>query len=147
MSLGLPLLAKLRRAENGKACDLPTFEKLFDDEDGLHRLSHAHVVGNEEAHRALLAESHDEGHHLVAAGSEAEFRRAAKGTGRGTEGEAGGIEQKSGGTDAAEVRLGGGIELGGADIAFPGQGHEDPADVLLPTIQRLETKQVVPLRW
>ena len=91
--LALPLLAKMRRADDGEALDLAAIEQLADDQAGFNGLADADVVGDQEPDR-LLAERHEQRHQLVGTWLDAEIGERAERAGAGAQLEAHGIAQE-----------------------------------------------------
>ena len=61
-----PLVHEVRRTEDDGAIDVAAVEQLAGNQQGLDRLAHADVVGDQQAHRIEL-ERHQQRHELVSA--------------------------------------------------------------------------------
>ena len=60
----LPLLAQMRRTDNGKPFDFPAVEKFPDDQPGFYGLADAYIVRDQETYGVQL-ESQEQGRELV----------------------------------------------------------------------------------
>ena len=80
LQLGDPLVHEVRGAEDDGAIDVAAVEKLARDEQGLNRLAHPDVVGDEQAHGVEL-ERHQQRHELVGARLDRDLSKAPKRSG------------------------------------------------------------------
>jgi hypothetical protein len=112
----VPLFDEVGRAEHGQTADLAAVDELPRDHAGLDRLTHAHVVGDQEANDVLL-HGHQQGHQLVDLGLDRDIAEGAERPGTRTKFELQGITQET----SAIVRagLGGirGIEISRTNLA------------------------------
>lgn len=110
----VPLIAKVGRAENGKAFDFAPVDKLAGNEQRFDGFPDADVVGDEKAER-VEAEGHEKGDKLIDARTDGD---PAEGTERGgalAQGQAGGLPEEMSAGRVGDVICRGQGEPGGGD--------------------------------
>jgi len=124
----LPLVAEVRRTEDGDAANFAPGQEFARDEQRLNGLAHAHVVGDEEAD-GVEAEGHEEGDELVGARADGDAPQGAEGAGTVPQGEASGVSEEFGGEGVGGVVGGRERELRGLQLLHAplDQGEVDPA--------------------
>ena len=90
-----PLLTQVRRADHSDRADLTAVEQLAGDQQRLHRLAEAHLIGDQQPRDALL-ERHQQRHQLVSARFQGQVAEAAEWPGTGAELEQQGIAHQQG---------------------------------------------------
>ncbi len=98
----LPLVAQARWAQHAKPPDLAAVVEFSGDEQGLYRLAHAHVVGDEHPHR-IEPQRHQERHELVGAGPDGDPSERPKRGGPFAQGEPRRLPQEVGAGRVGEV--------------------------------------------
>lgn len=80
----LPLLAQVRRADNGEPFDISAVEQFPGNQGRLDGLADTHIVGDEQTDGVEL-QRHEQGHELVGARFDVEIAEAPEGPGAGAE--------------------------------------------------------------
>lgn len=123
--LGLPLVAEVRRAQDGQAPDSASVQQFPRDHGRLDRLADADVIGYEEPDRGV-SESEEKRDELVRPRLHRDPAKGAEWPGSGAKGESSGVSQKQSTCEVAGVLRAGECIRRGLEGAAAFQGEIQP---------------------